>query len=134
MPTPQSPVILQTFGEASARTLAAMKIGVPVVLLVDAATAGTGAGQGWKGVVQGLGPAKGIILKSPAFVQWAHEAGLTVTPYTFRSPVPARSRPSGRDGALPLHARRRRPLHRQPRPVPAALNGAAAAVHLAIDD
>lgn len=84
-----SPVILQTFGEASARTLAAMKIGVPVVLLVD-------SGQGWdqarvnqwKGVVQGLGPSKTIVLKTPAFVRWAHEAGLTVTPYTFRSASP----------------------------------------------
>ena len=86
-----SPVILQTFGEDSARTLAAMKIGVPVVLLVD-----RGDGwdqlrvQGWKGVVQGLGPAKDIILKMPEFVQWAHEAGLTVTPYTFRSAGPGR--------------------------------------------
>lgn len=84
-----SPVILQTFGEASARTLAAMKIGVPVVLLV-------GRGDGWdrarvnqwKGVVQGLGPSKEIVLKTPAFVRWAHDAGLTVTPYTFRSANP----------------------------------------------
>ena len=86
---PASPVILQTFGEDSARTLAAMKIGVPVVLLVD-----RGAGwdrarvNRWKGVVQGLGPSKGILLKTPEFVQWAHEAGLTVTPYTFRSASP----------------------------------------------
>lgn len=81
-----SPVILQTFGEGSARTLAAMKIGVPVVLLVDR---GEGWDQArvnqWKGVVQGLGPSKSILLQTPAFVRWAHDAGLTVTPYTFRS-------------------------------------------------
>ena len=86
---PASPVILQTFGEDSARTLAAMKIGVPVVLLVDR---GAGWDQArvtrWKGVVQGLGPSKGILLTTPEFVQWAHEAGLTVTPYTFRSASP----------------------------------------------
>jgi glycerophosphoryl diester phosphodiesterase len=86
-----SPVILQTFGEGSARTLAEMKIGVPVVLLVDR---GEGWDQArvnrWKGVVQGLGPSKSILLSTPAFVQWAHDAGLTVTPYTFRSASPGR--------------------------------------------
>jgi glycerophosphoryl diester phosphodiesterase len=83
---PKTPLILQTFGEASARKLAAMKIGVPVVLLIangagwDAARIAT-----WKGVVQGFGPAKGIVLKTPQFVPTAHAAGITVTPYTFRS-------------------------------------------------
>lgn len=32
-----------------------------------------------------IGPAKGLIEKTPAIVQWAHAAGLTVTPYTFRA-------------------------------------------------
>ena len=86
---PKSPVILQTFGEASARTLARIKVGVPVVLLVERGDGWDAARVGqWKGVVQGLGPAKGIVLKNPAFVQWAHDAGLTVTPYTFRSANP----------------------------------------------
>ena len=31
---PKTPIILQTFSESSAKTLAAMKIGVPVVLLL----------------------------------------------------------------------------------------------------
>jgi glycerophosphoryl diester phosphodiesterase len=81
-----TPVILQTFGEGSARRLAQMKIGVPVALLI-----GRGDGwdqarvQSWKGVVQGLGPAKEIVLTNPAFVEWAHGEGLTVTPYTFGS-------------------------------------------------
>ena len=86
---PTTPIILQTFGEASARTLSQMTIGVPVVLLID-------RGEGWdrarvnqwKGVVQGLGPSKTIVQKTPAFVQWAHDAGLSVTPYTFRSASP----------------------------------------------
>jgi glycerophosphoryl diester phosphodiesterase len=83
---PRTPVILQTFGEDSARKLAQMNVGVPVVLLI-------GFGNGWdaariarwKGVVQGLAPAKGILLQNPQFVSLAHAAGLTVTPYTFRS-------------------------------------------------
>ncbi|MDA1307188.1 MAG: glycerophosphodiester phosphodiesterase family protein, partial [Acidobacteria bacterium] len=32
-----------------------------------------------------LGPAKGLLEKTPAIVGWAHAAGMTVTPYTFRS-------------------------------------------------
>jgi glycerophosphoryl diester phosphodiesterase len=82
-------VILQTFGEETARTLARMTIGVPVVLLI-------GQGDGWdrarvaswKGTVQGLAPAKQILLQNPAFVTWAHAEGLTVTPYTFRAADP----------------------------------------------
>jgi glycerophosphoryl diester phosphodiesterase len=84
---PKTPVILQTFGEASARKLAEMKIGVPVVLLI-----GNPAGwdsiakvHEWKGVVQGLGPAKNILLRNPDLVKWAHAEGMSVTPYTFRS-------------------------------------------------
>jgi glycerophosphoryl diester phosphodiesterase len=84
---PKTPVILQTFGEASAKKLAQMKIGVPVVLLVGRGDGWTspGAIRGWKGIVQGFGPAKQIVLKNPDFVTWAHAEGLTVTPYTFRS-------------------------------------------------
>lgn len=32
-----------------------------------------------------LGPAKGLVDKNPALVRWAQTAGMTVTPYTFRS-------------------------------------------------
>jgi glycerophosphoryl diester phosphodiesterase len=81
-----SPVILQTFGEESARTLAAMEIGVPIVLLIGRGDGWTEARVGeWKGVVQGLGPDKGILQKTPDLVRWAHRAGLTVIPYTFRT-------------------------------------------------
>ena len=84
---PKTPVILQTFGQSSARRLAEIKIGVPVALLLgNAAGFETAAGvKAWKGIVQGFGPAKQIVLKNPDFVKWAHAEGLTVTPYTFRS-------------------------------------------------
>jgi glycerophosphoryl diester phosphodiesterase len=82
----KSPVILQTFGEQSARTLSRMRVGVPIVLLVDRGEGWDAARVSqWKGVVQGLGPAKAIVAKNPAFVRWAHDAGLKVIPYTFRS-------------------------------------------------
>lgn len=83
---PKTPVILQTFGESSAKTLAQMKIGVPVALLI-----GRGDGwtqdriRSWKGIVQDLAPAKQILLQNPDFVKWAHAESFTVTPYTFRS-------------------------------------------------
>lgn len=83
----KTPVILQTFSESSAKKLSAMKIGVPVVLLLNN---GTGWGSAakvkeWTPLVQGLGPAKGIVDANPDLVKWAHAEGMMVVPYTFRS-------------------------------------------------
>jgi len=87
---PKTPVILQTFGQSSARRLAEIKIGVPVALLLGSAEGFQTAAQikAWKGIVQGFGPAKQIVLKNPDFVKWAHAEGMTVTPYTFRASDP----------------------------------------------
>jgi glycerophosphoryl diester phosphodiesterase len=84
---PKSPVILQTFSESTARNLAAMKIGVPIVLLLSNGDAWTSRAkvQEWKPFIHGLGPAKAIVESNPDLVRWAHEEGLTVIPYTFRS-------------------------------------------------
>ena len=84
---PKTPVILQTFGQQSARELARIGIGVPVVLLLDSDEGFTTANhlRAWKGIVQGFGPAKRIVRNNPDFVKWAHAEGMTVTPYTFRS-------------------------------------------------
>jgi glycerophosphoryl diester phosphodiesterase len=82
----KTPVILQTFGQASARKLAQIKIGVPVVLLLndDEGFKTAASLKAWKGVVQGFGPTKNIVLRNPDFVKWAHAEGMSVTPYTFR--------------------------------------------------
>lgn len=86
---PRTPVILQTFGEESARKLARMQIGVPVALLIGRPDGWDRSRvRSWKGIVQDLAPAKQILLKNPDFVRWAHEDGFTVTPYTFRSADP----------------------------------------------
>lgn len=84
---PKTPVILQTFGQASARELAKIKIGVPVVLLLGSDEGFETADKlkAWKGVVQGFGPTKRIVLRNPDFVKWAHAEGMSVTPYTFRA-------------------------------------------------
>ena len=84
---PKTPVILQTFGESTARALAARKIGVPVVFLFDLRGTFDAAAMvaRWKGVIAGFGPAKQVLTRAPEFVRLAHEAGMTVTPYTFRA-------------------------------------------------
>jgi len=90
---PKTPLILQTFGQQTARNLAQMRIGVPIVLLLGDDNGFKTADQikAWKGIVQGFGPAKAIVEKNPDFVKWAHAEGISVTPYTFttRSPVAA---------------------------------------------
>jgi glycerophosphoryl diester phosphodiesterase len=84
---PKTPIILQTFSESSAKRLAAMKIGVPVVLLLNDGKGWESAAKvkEWKPFVQGLGPAKAIVDANPNLVNWAHAEGMTVIPYTFRS-------------------------------------------------
>jgi glycerophosphoryl diester phosphodiesterase len=96
---PKTPIILQTFSESTVRTLASMKLGVPVVQLIytqDADKWGSRerVAQAKAAGATGLGPAKEIIVKHPQLVTWAHELGLTVTPYTFRS------RNTGRFGSV----------------------------------
>jgi glycerophosphoryl diester phosphodiesterase len=90
---PKTPIILQTFGQSSARKLAQMKIGVPVVLLLEEKDQLKSAAEvrAWKGIVQGFGPAKNIVLRNPDFVKWAHAEGMSVTPYTFRASDAAKS-------------------------------------------
>jgi glycerophosphoryl diester phosphodiesterase len=87
---PRTPVILQTFGEQTAKTLAGMRIGVPVALLIARGDGWDRARmRSWTGIVQDLAPAKQILLEHPDFVAQAHAEGFTVTPYTFRSAAPA---------------------------------------------
>jgi glycerophosphoryl diester phosphodiesterase len=86
-------VILQTFSRQTARNLAQMKIGVPVVLLMEYGNRLESHEQvkAWKGIVQGFGPAKRIVQENAEFVKWAHAEGMTVTPYTFRESDPLKS-------------------------------------------
>ena len=86
----RTPIILQTFSEPTVRELSSMKLGVPVVYLIYARD-----GDDWgsrqriaaakAAGATGLGPAKNIVVKYPTLVKTAHDLGLTVTPYTFRS-------------------------------------------------
>lgn len=85
----KTPVIIQSFDETTVRQLARDLPAVPRVILVEPSDAvrldspeKVRAIAAW---ATGLGPNKAIVDKLPELVAWAHAAGLTVTPWTFRS-------------------------------------------------
>ena len=86
---PKTPVIIQSFDETTIKLLAKELPKVQRVWLVEAK---------WRDRVDspekvreiatwatGLGPNKAIVSSLPDVVKWAHGAGLTVTPWTFRA-------------------------------------------------
>jgi glycerophosphoryl diester phosphodiesterase len=86
---PSTPVIVQSFDESTIRMLTTALPKVPRVWLVEPAGAARLDAAGklkeiatW---ATGIGPNKAIIAARPEVVTWAHAAGLTVTPWTFRS-------------------------------------------------
>lgn len=86
---PAPRVIIQSFDDTTVKRLAADLPQVPRVWLVGAENAAAldsadkvGAIAKW---ATGLGPNKAIVAARPELVQWAHAAGLTVTPWTFRA-------------------------------------------------
>jgi glycerophosphoryl diester phosphodiesterase len=86
---PKTPLIVQSFDDTTLKALARDLPQVPRVFLVgapDAARLDSVAKvrevATW---ATGLGPNKAIVEQQPALVKWAHDAGLTVTPWTFRS-------------------------------------------------
>lgn len=89
-------IILQSFDEPTLRELVTSLPAVPRVFLIGGRPgAAGGAAARWLGseasvreiaaFATGIGPAKELVAATPAIVGWAHGAGLTVTPYTFRS-------------------------------------------------
>lgn len=83
---PRTPIVLQTFSQNTAVRLAQLKIGVPIVLLLDDNSPFESIDRlrQWKGIVQGFGMPKSLLVKAPQLLNWSHASGLTVTPYTFR--------------------------------------------------
>jgi glycerophosphoryl diester phosphodiesterase len=91
LPASKTPVIVQSFSAESLQKMRAMGSTVPLVLLVSDLDA---EGKRWltdagmkeaARFANGLGPAKPLVRADPTLVSRAHAAGLTVTPYTFRS-------------------------------------------------
>lgn len=94
---PATPVFLQSFSAASLKKMRRdMHVKLPLLFLID-----TSDGPGWltreklkeiRTFADGIGPAKALVAQRPEIVQWAHDAGLSVTPFTFR----AAGQPGGR--------------------------------------
>lgn len=83
-----TPMIVQSFDEPTIKRLAAELTAVPRILLMEAFPDG-GTTDAWLREIArfatGIGPAKEAIDCQPDVVQRAHDLGLTVTAYVFRS-------------------------------------------------
>jgi glycerophosphoryl diester phosphodiesterase len=84
-----SPVIIQSFDDATIKLLVRELPNVPRVWLVEPEWAGrVDSEEKVRAIAKwatGLGPNKRIVADRPEVVKWAHAAGMTVTPWTFRS-------------------------------------------------
>jgi glycerophosphoryl diester phosphodiesterase len=81
---------VQSFDEPAVRRAGALVAGrVPVVLLVEPVDAARVRDREHLGAIarfaSGIGPGKSIVADRPEIVNWAHDAGLRVTPWTFRA-------------------------------------------------
>jgi glycerophosphoryl diester phosphodiesterase len=86
-------VTVQSFHEPTMRRARAQcDPNVPLVLLMEPAEAyrwpDRASLEDVSSFVSGIGPGRPMIEARPAFVQWAHDAGLRVTPWTFRASSP----------------------------------------------
>ena len=89
LPDARTPVIIQSFDEVTVKQLSKDLPAVPRVILVEARDGiKLDTAEEIKAIASwatGLGPNKAIVEEIPQLVKWAHAAGLTVTPWTFRS-------------------------------------------------
>jgi glycerophosphoryl diester phosphodiesterase len=96
VPRPGIPAVtLQCFHEPTVRRAAeTFDRRLPLVLLIEPADADRWPDRDSIGAVAdfatGIGPGKAMIEARPEIVRWAHEAGLRVTPWTFRAAAPGR--------------------------------------------
>ena len=87
---PKTQVIIQSFSAESLRKLRNdLKTKLTLTFLIGADPQNKWLSvdglKSVKGFADGIGPAKALIERNPEIVKSAHAAGLTVTPYTFRS-------------------------------------------------
>ena len=91
---PKTPLVLQSFDDATLKASAVDMPKVPRVFLVAPQDVGRiDAPDKLKEVAAwatGIGPNKAILEKTPDIVAWAHAAKLTVTPWTFRASQPGK--------------------------------------------
>ena len=86
----KTPIVIQSFSPDSLRKMKTMGTRLPLVLLISDLDAGrdrwlSDAGlRDAKPFAAGIGPAKALLTRDPTLARRAHDAGLSVTPYTFR--------------------------------------------------
>lgn len=83
-----TPMIVQSFDEPTIKRLAAELPTVPRILLMESFPEGgltSGRLRELAGFATGIGPAKDLVDRQPDLVKRVHDAGLTITAYTFRS-------------------------------------------------
>lgn len=87
---PRTPVIIQSFSPESLKKMTIdLKTKLQLVFLINSDPQGKWLSEAGlkeiKTFAAGIGPAKQLVEKDPDLVRRAHAAGLTVTPYTFKS-------------------------------------------------
>ena len=86
---PETPVVIQSFSADSLQKMAGeMKVALPLVMLLGKRNRQWLSPAGLQNVKEfavGIGLDKSILRGNPALVDWARNAGLSITPYTFRS-------------------------------------------------
>lgn len=86
---PATPVVIQSFSQASLKKLRAEHhCKLPLLLLYDRATRDTFAPDNLRALrklVEGVGPSKLLVDQFPNLIKESHDAGLAVTIYTCRS-------------------------------------------------
>jgi len=91
---PKTPLVLQSFDDATLEAAATDLPKVPRVFLVSPQDAARiDSAEKLKEIAAwatGIGPNKAILEKTPDIVGWAHAAKLTVTPWTFRASQPGK--------------------------------------------
>ena len=90
-----SPLTVQCFHEPTVRRAAAMfDAPLQLVLLIEPADASRWSDresiEAVADFATGIGPGKLMLEARPEMVRWAHDAGLRVTPWTFRATAPGR--------------------------------------------
>lgn len=92
---PRTPVIIQSFSAASLQKMRfELKTNLPLVFLIHAdpqkqwlSAAGM---KKIKEFASGIGPSKVLLDVEPKIVEWAHQVGLSITPYTFKASATGR--------------------------------------------
>ena len=90
---PETPVVIQSFSAESLKILR-HEVGsdLPLTFLISGPESDTWLALAGlsevRGFATGIGPTKRLLMEDPGVVERAHEAGLTVIPYTFSADAP----------------------------------------------